>query len=311
MPRIALFIGMIGLTTAGCATGWSALDAPELDAPQGGTEGEPQGGTEGEPQRGTEAERRATLDEYGQWVASSQYGQVWQPASVAATWRPYTRGHWVYRRAGWTWASDYPWGWVAFHYGRWVYDPVHGWVWVPGDTWGPAWVAWTYTDAYIGWAPLPPNVGVGWAGTLANPYWCYTNRGYFGRRRFRPRVYPVDENPRIATRARIPANVPRQRAATPGTHPITSVARPGQAKGPAPGRIKRPQGPVKTPPGGVPRIRTAPATGVRRLKTVPSAPGRKVRSSNRGRARMKPSSSRSYNRGGSRRVGRARVGRKR
>ena len=29
-------------------------------------------------------------------------------------------------------------------------------MWVPGSTWGPAWVSWRYTDSYCGWAPLPP-----------------------------------------------------------------------------------------------------------------------------------------------------------
>ena len=29
--------------------------------------------------------------------------------------------------------------------------------WVPGDQWAPAWVAWRYSDDYVGWAPLPPE----------------------------------------------------------------------------------------------------------------------------------------------------------
>jgi len=32
---------------------------------------------------------------------------------------------------------------------------------VPGRDWSPAWVTWRYTDAYCGWAPLPP--GCGWS----------------------------------------------------------------------------------------------------------------------------------------------------
>ena len=40
-----------------------------------------------------------------------------------------------------------------------------GWCWVPGYTWGPAWVSWRYGDGYCGWAPLPPDslVGVDYA----------------------------------------------------------------------------------------------------------------------------------------------------
>ena len=54
--------------------------------------------------------------------------------------------------------SNYTWGWAPFHYGRWIRDSYHGWVWIPGYEWGPAWVQWRYSNDYIGWAPLPPGV---------------------------------------------------------------------------------------------------------------------------------------------------------
>src|SRR5262249_3319440 len=34
-----------------------------------------------------------------------------------------------------------------------------GWVWAPDTVWSPAWVTWRYSDAYCGWAPLPPGCG--------------------------------------------------------------------------------------------------------------------------------------------------------
>jgi hypothetical protein len=102
----------------------------------------------------------STLSPYGSWVDVADYGRCWQPTVVAInrSWRPYgDRGRWLYTSNGWYWQSDYSWGWAAFHYGRWHCDNRIGWVWVPGSTWGPAWVSWRYTDQYCGWAPLPPG----------------------------------------------------------------------------------------------------------------------------------------------------------
>ncbi len=102
------------------------------------------------------------LSPYGDWISVPAYGWCWQPTDVPAGWRPYADdGHWAYTDAGYMWISDYDWGWAPFHYGRWAYDPYYGWIWVPGDVWAPAWVAWRWSDDWCGWAPLPP--GVGWS----------------------------------------------------------------------------------------------------------------------------------------------------
>jgi hypothetical protein len=100
------------------------------------------------------------LSPYGNWVEVPDYGWCWQPtvAAINADWRPYgDRGRWIWTDAGWYWQSDYSWGWIPFHYGRWHLGPACGWVWVPDTVWGPAWVTWRYSDAYCGWAPLPPR----------------------------------------------------------------------------------------------------------------------------------------------------------
>jgi hypothetical protein len=97
------------------------------------------------------------LSSYGNWIQTQQYGYVWQPNVNDPSWAPYTDGNWVYTNAGWTWNSNEPWGWATYHYGRWVNLDGTGWVWVPGYTWGPAWVSWRYGDGYVGWAPLPPD----------------------------------------------------------------------------------------------------------------------------------------------------------
>ncbi len=65
------------------------------------------------------------LSPYGEWAEVSSYGWVWSPRGVAAEWRPYTLGHWVYTDDdGWLWVSDEEWGWAAYHYGRWYNDSL-------------------------------------------------------------------------------------------------------------------------------------------------------------------------------------------
>ncbi len=99
------------------------------------------------------------LAPYGNWMNVPNYGECWQP-SVAATepgWTPYCDGgNWLNTDAGWYWASQYPWGGIGFHYGRWFQDPTLGWIWWPDRAWAPAWVAWRSGGQFAGWAPLPP-----------------------------------------------------------------------------------------------------------------------------------------------------------
>lgn len=112
------------------------------------------------------------LTPYGTWVTVPGYGLCWEPA-VSPGWRPYyDGGHWEYTDAGYFWQSDYPWGDIAFHYGRWAYvnlGPDPCWVWVPGFDYAPAWVVWRHDDddGYIGWAPLPPGA------VFVNGVWLY------------------------------------------------------------------------------------------------------------------------------------------
>ena len=102
------------------------------------------------------------LAPWGAWIELPGVGMVWKPgdAVIAASpsWRPYyDNGQWVQTDNGLFWQSDYTWGDIPFHYGRWIQNPVYGWVWVPDYVWGPAWVFWRHAeaDAAIGWAPLP------------------------------------------------------------------------------------------------------------------------------------------------------------
>ncbi len=98
------------------------------------------------------------LEPHGVWVRHPQYRYVFCPTGVDTSWRPYTRGRWLYLAdQGWYFASDEPFGWATYHYGRWLDDDNLGWCWVPGNKWAPAWVSWRRGGNAIGWAPLPPE----------------------------------------------------------------------------------------------------------------------------------------------------------
>jgi hypothetical protein len=75
----------------------------------------------------------------------------------------------VYTEYGWTWVSRDPWGGNPYHYGTWTYLRGYGWSWVPGTVWAPAWVTWSYSDRYVGWAPLPPSIVFGASGYAGSP----------------------------------------------------------------------------------------------------------------------------------------------
>jgi hypothetical protein len=123
------------------------------------------------------------LSPYGTWINYPGYGYVWMP-DAGPDFKPYsTNGNWVYTDAGWTWSSDYNWGWATFHYGRWFFEQGFGWMWVPGSEWAPAWVSWRGGGDYYGWAPLGPNVSVDVALGSYNPpvtYWNFVPRQYMG-----------------------------------------------------------------------------------------------------------------------------------
>jgi hypothetical protein len=118
------------------------------------------------------------LSPYGMWIQVPGYGWAWVPSAAAGdpSWEPYVdQGYWLYTDAGWYWDSYYPWGGIAFHYGRWTRFPGYGWGWIPDYNWGPAWVCWRHDqlDGYCGWAPLPPEarfvagLGIVYRGHLA------------------------------------------------------------------------------------------------------------------------------------------------
>jgi hypothetical protein len=106
------------------------------------------------------------LTPHGEWVVVGSHGRCWRPARVEANWRPYCNGSWQHTEVGWYWASDEPWAWATYHYGRWDYEDAYGWYWVPQTQWAPAWVSWHSGGGYVGWAPLLPSVRVSASGFI-------------------------------------------------------------------------------------------------------------------------------------------------
>ena len=125
------------------------------------------------------------LSPYGSWVNYPGYGYCWVPSNMDPNFSPYmTNGNWVYTDMGWTWVSDYAWGWGPFHYGRWFDDPSYGWMWVPGYDWAPAWVVWGDYGGYYGWACLGPHDVLSPHFRPDRDHWHFVDHQYLGRRDF-------------------------------------------------------------------------------------------------------------------------------
>lgn len=137
------------------------------------------------------------LSPYGRWVDNTDYGQVW--IANANDFEPYgNNGHWVFTNYGWTWVSDYAWGWAPFHYGRWTYIQSYGWAWIPGYEWAPAWVNWCQYDDYYGWAPMGPGMGFNMGfGAIPFNHWRFVRHQYINS----PNVYQHYQRPAIKSSA--------------------------------------------------------------------------------------------------------------
>jgi len=120
---------------------------------------------------------------FGDWINTPDYGYVWRPyLDNQEDFRPYSsRGNWVYTDLGWTWVSDYRWGWATFHYGRWYFDDYLGWMWIPGNEWAPAWVTWGSYNDFWAWAPMGPNIQVNFNLSWYTPqfWWTFVPRQHF------------------------------------------------------------------------------------------------------------------------------------
>lgn len=204
---------------------------------------------------------REELAPHGAWVDDPTYGTVWVPyqAEVGTDFVPYeSAGHWDYENDDYVWVSDLPWGWIPFHYGRWVAVERRGWCWIPGRTYAGAWVVWrTSPDGYLGWAPMPPawgwrrGVAFGLASRPAPQHFVFRPKDEMFAPIDRSRVV---EGPRAEARAREAVPFEHPARVVPPTHPIAQPA----MRGPSPHAlgIPPPAAPRPTPVNpGVQRAR--------------------------------------------------------
>ncbi|MGA2585750.1 MAG: DUF6600 domain-containing protein [Candidatus Aminicenantales bacterium] len=154
------------------------------------------------------------LAPFGSWITLRPHGYVWIPRHMGYRWRPYADGRWVWTDYGWTWISEYEWGWVPFHYGRWGWDDEIGWYWVPGTVWGSAWVTWRTSSLYFGWAPLPPGVeferGMGIRRLpfeMPGHFWMFVEGRDFLELRLGDRIIPPERNMTIIRNTDLRTNI--------------------------------------------------------------------------------------------------------
>lgn len=129
----------------------------------------------------------SSLRSYGEWIEIDYDVYAWKPAHAGRHWAPYKTGRWIWSDYGWYWDSYEPYGWAVYHYGRWYFDDYYGWIWIPDNEWGPAWVEWRYDDDYIGWSPLPPyavfdiHIGIRFTNDWHFPHnhWHYVKYNHF------------------------------------------------------------------------------------------------------------------------------------
>ncbi len=218
----------------------------------------------------------AALSPYGEWIEVAPYGWVWRPLDVAPGWQPYFFGHWLYTDAGWLWASDEPFGWAVYHYGRWGLDPAIGWFWVPGWEWAPAWVAWRYGPGAVGWAPLGPGPGYGTSYVAVSAAWVFVPPRYLVATPVARVALPRGSFPGPIAQTR-PAPPRAERPVARGGPPLDWVERhAGSAVAPVPlrdaARPPPPPPPSAREPVPVYRPRVAPRRGDERPTRRGAAP---------------------------------------
>ncbi|MDQ3487172.1 MAG: FecR domain-containing protein [Acidobacteriota bacterium] len=235
----------------------------------------------------------AALDQDGYWRDEPTYGRVWYPR-VDVDWRPYYRGRWANLRPyGWTWIGHDRWGWPTHHYGRWGFGGS-GWFWIPGRSWGAAWVSWASAPGYVSWCPLgwnnqavfQINVNVGYG---YNPWraWTVLPDRSFGRGYVHRNVVRIDHldgrtrgSFRVAERAPVPQGYVGPRAATAirtaGANGGRRPSSPVYSNLPADqGRIRTEGSRIQVPSAGAESRRTAsgtPSSSGTRERTMPGRP---------------------------------------
>lgn len=120
---------------------------------------------------------------YGEWVWDDLFGYVWRPHYNDyypwGNWSPYFYGQWREVNGQLFWVPEESWGWVPYHLGLWIWNKKHGWLWLPGSTFAPAWATWEFFRGYYTWRPWSM-----WDWYFMNyyyfGYWNYYDNFYLG-----------------------------------------------------------------------------------------------------------------------------------
>jgi hypothetical protein len=110
------------------------------------------------------------LGYYGSYSYVPGYGYLWQPYGAGLGWDPFMNGYWTYSPFGYCWVSAYPWGWLPYRYGNWIFVNGNGWMWQPGG-WGGWWRQPRLVNAPPGFHPPapPPHGSIGVATKNGGP----------------------------------------------------------------------------------------------------------------------------------------------
>jgi len=239
------------------------------------------------------------LNYYGAYYDVPGYGWLWQPTGAGLGWDPYMNGYWSLTPYGYCWVSAYPWGWMPYRYGQWIFVNGRGWMWQPGE-WHGWWRSPRLRNTPPGFhPPAPPPVR-----TVVNnprfpalhgeppdkrPRRVFTNDDVEGPARRGNVFVPREGNNDGVTHAETqPAIVPRQgsrdgaiRAETrpvivPRQTPERERPRPSSSEnGGSSAEFRRgpqrvPPAPVRTQPAPAPVVHAHPAPAV--VPTRPASP---------------------------------------
>jgi len=210
----------------------------------------------------------STFDQYGSWQYDQPYGYVWFP-QVGPDWRPYSYGAWSpIRSYGWTWVGAEAWAWPTHHYGRWGFAR-NAWFWIPGRTWGAAWVSWSFADDYVSWCPLGWNSRPVFALSIGSrrgwDYWTVPRRTFETREYGRNYAFYNRGGSRDTFAGHSFGNrdsgFATRRPSTLDTRPLTDYRRPSPES-----RLPAPESRIPTPESRIPSpdSRPSPASAVPR-----------------------------------------------
>lgn len=185
------------------------------------------------------------LNYYGGYYDVPGYGYLWQPYGTGVGWDPFMNGYWNNSPYGYCWVSAYPWGWMPYRYGRWLFVPGRGWMWQPGG-----WNNWWRGPHVLGGPPgfrppLPPTVRTGV--TNLNPRMPIHPRRVFTDEDVERR--PVEVRPERPSQPRIGSGEPTRAEREPGIVPRQNPeAQRPRDESPGTGRVgETRRGPERTP----------------------------------------------------------------